>query len=102
MSNNEINSIESLFTLDYLTKTTYSIKCEFQITHLHKNSNSDLLKSGIEMFSATLSDPFNSYNKFIFYKKKNEPELKEGQYLKIYKICPTILNNQNERIFLIK
>ena len=101
MENSPYLSIKSLFGLNYSSRSTYSIKGEYQIIHLHKNEISTD-NSGNEMFSATLSDINYSYNKFIFYKKKDDPNLNIGQYIIVTKICPTMLNKQTDRVFLIK
>ena len=101
MENSPYLSIKSLFGLNYSSRSTYSIKGEYQIIHLHKNEISTD-NSGNEMYTATLSDINYSYNKFIFYKKKDDPNLNIGQYIIVTKICPTMLNKQTDRVFLIK
>ena len=93
-------TIKNLFDLDYENHKTYEISTEFQITKIHKQETKNLAHG--ELFTLTLSDPEYSYNKFIYCKTNNSPDLEIGKYINIIKICPMILEAHKEKAFLIK
>jgi replication factor A1 len=96
---NNILSIQSLFNLDYQSKTTYDIDSEFQIINISTKTRKN---KGKEIFTATLTDGNTSYNKFLFCKEEGSPEIEIGQIIKIRKILPLMLSINPERVFLIK
>ena len=90
-------TIKNLFDLDYENHKTYEISTEFQITKIHKQETKNLAHG--ELFTLTLSDPEYSYNKFIYCKTNNSPDLEIGKYINIIKICPMILEAHKEKAF---
>ena len=96
---NNTLSIQSLFNLDYQSKTTYDIDSEFQIINISTKTRKN---KGKEIFTATLTDGNTSYNKFLFCKEEGSPEIEIGQIIKIRKILPLMLSINPERVFLIK
>lgn len=96
------NGILSLFKLE-LSKQNFDTSSLLQIVHLKKNEvNQQINNNNNEMYTACLTDEDYSYNRFVFYKEVEQPELKEGQIVLIKKICPMKLGKHPERVFLIK
>lgn len=96
------NGILSLFKLE-LSKQNFDINIILQIIHLNKNQLSQQIQSqNSEMYTACLSDEKYSYNRFVFCKESESPELKEGELILIKKISPMKFGTHPERVFLIK
>ena len=96
------NAIRDIINLEITEqRKTYNVNYTLQVTQIKKSSEtaSHNMQS---LYTATLCDKYNYYNRFLLCKYKDSQIPKEGEYIILTQVCPMKLISQPDTVILIK